>query len=110
MPPAPPSAAITQTWSGCQVTVEFTWSGFKGPAGSVDAVVRLYMNGNHEGTGTANGVDPSGGTSSTTFGVDTSATPNNFHVDGRLVKPNIGRTVRRSLITSSVESHNCFAD
>jgi hypothetical protein len=93
------------------VTATYTWSGFKGHAGSVGAEIRLYMNGSLEGGGgTALPVDPAGGTIASTFGVDPSQSNNDFHVDGRLVRLNNGRTVRGSLETSSVQSQPCFAD
>jgi hypothetical protein len=110
-PPVPPSANISQSWSGCQVTATYTWSGFKGPDGSVDAEIRIYMNGNLEGRGSSGTpLKPSGGSITSTFGTDTSAVPNQFSVDGRLVKLSTGRTVRGSLRTSSVETRDCFAD
>jgi hypothetical protein len=94
------------------VTATYTWSGFKGPAGSVGLEIRLYMNGNYEGgaTGPPLPVDPAGGNAATTFGVDPSQSNNDFYVDGRLVNLKNGRTVRGSLQTSSVQSQPCFAD
>ena len=91
------------------MTAEYAWSGFKGPAGSVAAEIRVYMNGNHEGTGTLEG-DPSGGSITSTFGADTSESNNDFHVDGRLVTLKGGRTVKGSLQTSGVQSQPCFSD
>ena len=90
--------------------VTYAWSGFKGPDGSVACEIRLYMNGNHEGTGTAQGENPSGGSVGSTFGVDTSESYNDFVVDGRLVNLKNGQTVKGSLQTSSVQSQPCFAD
>jgi hypothetical protein len=93
------------------VTATYAWSGFKGPAGSVAAEIRLYMNGSLEGSsGTAIAGNPSAGSLATTFGTDTSQSNNDFMVDGRLVRLNSGRTVRGSLQTSSVQSQPCFAD
>jgi hypothetical protein len=91
------------------VTAIYEWIGFKGPDGSVAAEIRLYMNGNHEGTGTAEG-NPSGGSVASTFGVDTSESNNDFVVDGRLVTLKNGKTVNGSLQTSSVQSQPCFSD
>lgn len=42
--------------------------------------------------------------------VDTSENLNDFTFDGRLVKLSTGRTVRRSLETSNVETRECFSD
>jgi hypothetical protein len=107
-----PSATISQSWSGCQVTAEYTWSGFKGKDGSVGLQIRLYMNGNLEGgaTGPPLTVNPSGGNAASTFGVDPSTDTNDFVVDGRLIHLKSGRTVRGSLRTSSVETQPCYAD
>jgi hypothetical protein len=91
------------------VTATYEWSGFKGPDGSVAAEIRLYMNGNHEGTGTLEG-NPSGGSITSTFGTDPSESNNDFVVDGRLVTLKNGRTVKGSLQTSSVQSQPCYAD
>jgi hypothetical protein len=92
------------------VEATYAWSGFKGPDGSVAAEIRIYMNGNLEGSsGTVTG-DPSGGSITTTFGTDTSESNNDFFVDGRLVALKNGRTVKGSLQTSSVQSQPCFAD
>jgi hypothetical protein len=94
------------------VTATYTWSGFKGPDGSVGVEIRLYMNGSLEGgsTGPPTPVNPSGGNAATTFGVDTSASNNDFVVDGRLVKLSNARTVRGSLQTSSPQSQPCYSD
>jgi hypothetical protein len=111
-PPHPsPSATLVQSWSGCQVTATYVWSGFKGADGSVAAEIRIYMNGNLEGSsGTTIVSNPSGGSQATTFGTDPSPSNNDFVVDARLVRLNNGRTVRGSLRTSSVQSQPCFAD
>jgi hypothetical protein len=93
------------------VTAKYTWSGFRGRDGSVAAEIRLYQNGNLEGSsGTAIAADPSGGEVTSTFGTDSSAVSNDFFVDGRLVKRRSGRTVWRSERMSSIETHPCFAD
>jgi hypothetical protein len=112
LPPQMPTATITQTWDGCQVTAKYAWSDFKGPNGSVAAEIRLYQNGALEGGTGATFIpaDPSGGDMATTFGTDSSAASNQFAVDGRLVRLSNGRTVRGSLQTSSVETQPCFAD
>jgi hypothetical protein len=106
------SASISQTWDGCQVTAKYVWSGFNGPNGSVAAEIRLYQNGALEGGTGATFIpaNPSGGDMATTFGTDSSATPNQFAVDGRLVRLASGRTVRGSLRTSGIETQPCFAD
>jgi hypothetical protein len=114
MPPVPhpsPSATLVQSWSGCQVTATYVWSGFKGADGTVGAEIRIYMNGNLEGGGGAQIVqNPSGGSIAATFGTDPSASNNDFVVDARLVRLNNGRTVRGSLRTSSPLSQPCYAD
>jgi hypothetical protein len=93
------------------VTATYTWSGFKGRDGSVDAEIRLYMNGSLEGSGSSGtALNPSGGSITSTFGTDTSAASNQFHVDGRLTRLNSGKTVRGSDRKSGVETHPCFAD